>query len=272
MASFIMDISMVRQAEISTVPTLAAAWENPRMADAKETLRARLRERLELMGKSPHALSKEIGANAGYVRDLLDPAKTSIPSAARLIALAGALGTTTEWLLGQADTPDQLHSEITVRDERLSWGHAELPGIPVLGTAFCDDLAIDGNGDPLRVERVLLEPDHTVRMVKRPAALWAARDAYAIDLLGDSMGDILPQGSTRIVDPRRPPSSGDFVVVQLNDGLGGRDVVTVLVKRLLRANSQVVELQQFNPPLTFTVPRSQVARMHRIVSYEELLN
>jgi hypothetical protein len=74
-----------------------------------------------------------------------------------------------------------------------------------------------------------------------------------------------------VVDPRRPPGPGDDVVVQLTDGNGGRDVVTVLLKQLVRATAAYVELAQFNPPLTFRVPRGQVARLHRVVSLAELL-
>jgi transcriptional regulator with XRE-family HTH domain len=241
------------------------------MASSKDTLRQRLRESLDAAGKSRHALSVEIGASPGYVRDLLDPEKTSMPSADKLQALAQALGTTTDWLLGKAETAARPVSEVTFREAPRPWRDSGLDGIPVRGTAFCDDLAIDGeDGEQYQVERVLLETDHTVQMITRPPALWAARDAYAIYLHGSSMEPRFYAGELAVVDPRRPPSPGDDVVVQLNDGNGGSDVITVLVKQLVRATGSYVELRQFNPAQTFRIPRGQVARLHRIVSNAEL--
>jgi len=272
-----MDNSIIRQAGFSIIPQLPDLWENPAMsrdlAQTKQTLRERVRERLELTGKSALGVSKEIGANTGYVRDLLDPAKTSIPSAARLARIAQALGTTTDWLIGTADSPEQPHSEVSFREPPNLWNGPQTAGIPLLGTAYCDDLAVetvDGNGE-MKIERVLLEQDHTVRMIMRPPALWAAKDAYAIYFHGSSMEPRFRQGDIGVVDPRRPPRPGEDVVAQLNDGNGGQDVITVLVKELGRTTSDHVELTQFNPPITFKVPRRQIARLHRIVSLAELL-
>jgi transcriptional regulator with XRE-family HTH domain len=270
MSSLMMDKSIVGQAGFSTIHSAAVMWENPLMSNVKETLRERLRERLEFMSLTPHALSREIGANAGYVRDLLDPAKTGIPSAERLQRLAAALGTTTDYLIGDATSARQPVSEVSVRADPRSYTPAGQNGIPVHGTAYCDDLAIQGPEGEYLIERIQLEVDHVVRFVKRPSSLWNVRDAYAIDLHGDSMTPVMEQGDTRLVDPRRPPAPGDYVVVQLTNG-SDTDIATVLVKRLVRASSAFVELEQFNPKLVFRIARRQVARLHRIVPYSELL-
>jgi len=54
----------------------------------KAALRERIQARLAATGKSAHAVSLEIGAGQGYVRDLLDPAKGGYPRADKLNALA----------------------------------------------------------------------------------------------------------------------------------------------------------------------------------------
>ena len=46
---------------------------------------------------------------------------------------------------------------------------------------------------------------------------------------------------------------------------------TVLVKRLVRRTRRELVLEQFNPPLTFTVPKTRVARVHRILQQTDLL-
>ncbi|MBU3993741.1 MAG: LexA family transcriptional regulator [Alphaproteobacteria bacterium] len=241
------------------------------MPDLKEILRDRVKQRIDATGKTAHAVSKEIGANAGYVRDLMDPDKTGVPSAERLNKLAAALETTTDWLMGKVDDPAQPLSEISFRDAPLNWSGPPESRIPVLGTAFCDDLAVpdDANGE-LRVERLLLDFDHTVRLIERPPALWNAPDAYAIYFHGSSMEKRFYSGEIAVVDPRRPPSPGDFVVVQLSNGANDH-IITVLVKQLIRTTSAYVELLQFNPEATFRIPRGQVIRMHRICSTNELL-
>lgn len=242
------------------------------LENTKETLRNRVRQRLESLGKTPRAVSLAIGANQGYVRDLLDPEKTSIPSATRLQKLAAVLETTTDFLMGRVDATEQPLSEVSFRELPSGFRNPGGDGIKVLGTAYCDDLAVEGeDGGPFKVERLLLETDHVVRLIERPPALWNARDAYGIYFHGASMEPRFYQGEIGIADPRRPPSPGDDVVVQLNDGNGGRDVVTVLVKQLVRATSAYVELRQFNPPHIFRIPRNQVARLHRLIGRNELL-
>jgi hypothetical protein len=273
MAALIMDNSIVSQADFSTIPPLPRLWENPGMAGTqalKAILRERLRERLAVLRKSPHAVSKEIGANPGYVRDLLDPEKTSIPGAERLALLAAALATTVDYLLGRVATPEPVQSEISIREVPQAWQGNRDDSIPVLGTGYCEDLLLQGDdGEEFAVERVMLATDHVIRMIERPPALWADRDAYAIYFHGSSMEPRFYQGELGIVNPRRPPSPGDFVVVQLNNGESDA-IITVLVKQLIRIAGNYVELHQFNPDRTFRIARRRVSRMHRICGPNEL--
>lgn len=232
--------------------------------------RDRLRHLMAEHGLSARALSKAIGANVTYVAQLLN-GRGGNPSSDKLRELAAALRTTTDYLVGRTDLAAQPISEVSFRDVPNGWRDRNASGgIPLLGTGYCDDMIITEDGKQFEIERIQLELDHTVRMIERPAALWAARDAYAIYFHGASMEPRFFQGEVGIVDPRRPPGPGDFVVVQLSDGASDH-VVTVLVKQLVRQNSSFVELAQFNPGLTFQVPRSKVARMHRIVPTGELL-
>jgi transcriptional regulator with XRE-family HTH domain len=236
---------------------------------AYETLKLRLRETMDRVGMSDRELSRRLGTNESYVGQVLS-GKNGMPGGARLLQIAGILDTTTDYLTGKSDTAAQPLSEVSFRDVPQSFRGTGEGGLKVLGTGFCDDLAVEGDdGSPIQVERVLLETDHVVRLIERPAALWNVREAYAIYCHGSSMEPRFEQGDLAIVDPRRPPGPGDYVVAQLNDG-NGEDVVTVLIKRLVRATSAMVELEQFNPPHIFRVPRRQVQRLHRILSNNEI--
>lgn len=234
----------------------------------KQLLRERIVERLAALGKSPHSVSLAIDANPGYVRDLIDPDKTSIPSAMRLQALASALETTTDYLIGDAQTSAQVLSEVTLADRHVSW-RAEQPrdepGIPIVGTGDCADLEVmTDSGERIEIERSSFDPEYTVRYIERPPALRGDPSVYAIYYNGSSMIPRFFPGEIGIVQPSRPPRPGDYVLVQINDG-ASHDVSGVLVKRLERANTKEVVLFQHHPELTFTLPRRQVVRMHRIV-------
>lgn len=243
------------------------------MPEIAEILPKRLEELLERRGKTRRALSLAIGAHAGYIRDLLDPERFNVPSAARLSAIAQELGTTSEYLMGQTANPDQIQSEVSIADRRIDWRgpQPDLPPIPLVGTGDCATIQFEGEGgEMLEVERCSFDSDHTVRMIARPPALQGARDLYAIYFHGESMMPRFEPGEVGIVDPSRPAGPGDYVLVQLNNGEEDH-VTSVLVKRLVRSSTRELVLEQFNPPATFTVPRSRVARVHRILPQTDLL-
>jgi hypothetical protein len=266
-----MDFSMIGQVETSTIFLPPCVWNNPHMD--KATLRTRIQDLLTATGKSAHAVSLEIGAAPGYVRDLLDPEKGGFPRSDKLQALARALDTTTDFLTGVSANPKPLLSEVSIGDRRLDWNgpRPDLPPIPLVGTGDCASIKFeDESGAMLDVERCSFDGDHTVRMIARPPALQGARDLYAIYFHGDSMMPRFEPGEVGIVDPKRPPAPGDYVLVQLTDGEEDH-VVSVLVKRLVRSTAAEIMLEQFNPAAIFAVPRHRIARVHRILPQTDLL-
>lgn len=265
---------MPGQVGISTIPLIAELRVNPRMMPGTpptslDTFRKRLRARIEEKGLTPRAVSLAIKANQGYVRDLLDPDKSGMPSEARARALATVLETTTDWLFGHAENPAQPTSEVSFGDNVRDWRQTDGEKLPIHGTGYCDDLRIQQDGSYVDIEQTLYNPDNQVGLIERPPALRFAHDAYAIYFHGSSMEPRFFQGEIGIVTPTPPPGPGDFVVVQLNDG-NGDDVVHVLVKRLIRATSSYVELEQYNPPIIFRVDRKRVTRMQKILGPNQI--
>ena len=261
------------QVGIPAIAHPAAMWDNPTMVKLAEILPSRVQERLTALGKTKRGVSLAIGAHAGWVRDLFDEERFSVPGATRLRALAAELETTTEYLLGEADTPHPVRSEVGVSDVPIDWkGPAPArQGIPLVGTGDCADLQVcTQSGEMVEIERASFDPDYHVRYLARPPALRDTRDLYAIYFHGESMVPRFEPGEVGIVDPRRPVSVGDYVLVQLRDG-ESEEVASVLVKRLVRNSASVITLEQFNPALTFDIPQRRVKRMHRIVPQTELL-
>lgn len=265
------DISVISQAEIPFVPLAGNSCFPAGMTDALEILRERLAEAINRKGLTARKLSGSIGANHSYVSQLLS-GQGGMPGSSRLAALARELDVSVDWLNGTSNHRDPVRSEVTLLEASVAWrGPApDLPPVPLVGTGDCATISFeDQSGNMLEIERCSFDADHTVRMIARPAALAGSRDVYAIYFNGESMLPRFEPGDVGFVDPRRPAGPGDYVLVQLNSGEDD-EVVSVLVKRLVRATAKELILEQFNPPAIFTVPRARVARYHRILRQAEL--
>ena len=235
---------------------------------AAATLLERVDTRLAELGKSRYWLSKEAtgGKNTAVFTEVAR--KGFIPKEERLRSIAHALGVSVDWLMGRTASREPARSEVgLLQDPRPRFNGFELPlpRIPVMGTGDCADLQVcDETGQLIDVEQSSFDPDYHVDYVERPHSLAGDRNAYAIEFRGGSMEPRFFAGERALVSPGRHAGVGDDVVVQLNDGESS-DVTSVLVKRLLGQNSSDVILQQYNPPITFKVPRARVVRIHRIV-------
>jgi SOS-response transcriptional repressor LexA len=193
---------------------------------------------------------------------------------------AQKLGVSIEWLLRGGSVPDQ-SSPVKFEAPPSSPAPPAYPDIqswskdvPVHGTALGGDLALDAVTQAMQVEQTVLEFADTIEMVRRPPAFANNRALYAVYVAGSSMEPRYEPGDLLYVDPRRPPSIGDDVVVQLRDGNGhdGTDrVISALIKRLVRRTGAGVELEQYNPPLRFKIAGEHIAAVHRVVKLGEVV-
>lgn len=153
-------------------------------------------------------------------------------------------------------------------DPHSVFRHDRPRDVPVRGTPSCGDYEVDGH----HVEAVEMDLGEVVDYVRRPASLDSRQDVYAIYFTGFSMVPRFEPGEVAYVDTRRPPSIGDYVVLQLTGQRGDdQGVVSALVKRLSKQTADYVELEQFNPALVFKVERRRIAAMHRIFPLAELV-
>lgn len=242
------------------------------MAARFEIVRQRIEERLAATGLSARAASLAATGKPDTIRDMMR--RRSIPGADITLRLAEALGTTTDYLLGQSDAAGQVRSEVHVSDKAIDWRGPDPqdPGIPLVGTGDCADLAVTETetGKEIMVERTSFDPEYTARYIARPPALRGMRGIYAIYFSGSSMEPRFYPHEVGLIDPNRPPAPGEYVLVQMNDG-GSDDVVSVLVKKLVRRTAKEVVLEQYNPPQVFSVPAQRVTRIHRVMPQTELL-
>lgn len=145
--------------------------------------------------------------------------------------------------------------------------------VPIVGTAECAEMDFDGDAAAVTVETMEMDLDHVVDYARRPATLDNRREVYAIYFRGHSLSPRYEPGELAYVDPVRPPSMLDYVIIQLRrpDEHDGERTFVAMAKRLVRQSASFIELQQFDPPATFRVPRSEVKHMHRVIPWDELV-
>jgi phage repressor protein C with HTH and peptisase S24 domain len=228
------------------------------MAETIDIFLERLDSRMaEIGGLSDRALSLRVTETGDLIRKVRQ--RRRLPNSENMRKLAAELGVTVDWLVGGEGEPAPL------RDYRANVAGTDLP---VMGTGHCGTIRFGSNGDAVEIEQTQFEPANVIRFVRRPLALLGVKDAYAIYFVGESMMPRFRPGGLGIVNPQRPPGIGDDVLVQLFNSEG--EIDTILVKTLRRTAADFIELEQYNPPAVFKVPRQRVARIHRILDTAEL--
>ena len=143
--------------------------------------------------------------------------------------------------------------------------------VPIFSSALAADLEFDEAGNGLKpVEQTVFEMGEVVTHVRRPPGLATAK-VYALYISGSSMFPRYRPGDPVFVDPLRPPAIGDDVIVQLYDAAdeGEREVVSGLIKTLVRRTGAYLELEQYNPAIVFRVPMDRIAHIHRVIPWRE---
>ncbi|MEP0323264.1 S24 family peptidase [Bauldia litoralis] len=124
--------------------------------------------------------------------------------------------------------------------------------IPIFGQAVAgEDGVFEFSGEPV---------DH----LPAPTALAGVSDAYGVYVQGDSMEPRYFAGEIVYVHPRRPPTRGCFVVVQLRPEADGGSP-PAYVKRFMSWGSRELVLEQFNPAKELRFTSDRVLAVHRIV-------
>lgn len=100
-----------------------------------------------------------------------------------------------------------------------------------------------------------------------PPELEHVKDAFAVYMHGDSMRPAFRPGDTLYIDPSRPVTAGDEVLVQIK---GEEDEPPYgFVKEFMRKSAKELVLLQHNPPegqeKIITFPADRVMTVHKVV-------
>lgn len=130
--------------------------------------------------------------------------------------------------------------------------------VPVYGTGS------GGDGGDFRFN------GQTIDHAPRPPGIENRRDVYVVYVIGDSVSPKYEDGDPIYVDPHRRPQPRDYVVVELypaEDGAPG----DAYVKRLVKRTATKIVVEQHNPAKEISFDEADVARVHRVIPYPELI-
>jgi len=114
--------------------------------------------------------------------------------------------------------------------------------------------AAGGNGDGF-----VMHDDLAHSYVERPWFLLGNPQAFAIYAYDSSMSPAIEHGHLVYLDPSRPCSVGDDVLIELHDG-------QAFLKRLVRRTATEVICRQFNPAKQRRFPAKSVKHMYLIIA------
>lgn len=142
--------------------------------------------------------------------------------------------------------------------------------VPIYGTALGADEIVDGEA----IEQTTLNTAEVIGYLRRPVLLGGRADVYGLYVQGSSMAPRYRDGAVVFVEQRRAPRIGDDAVIYLRqpDEQDGERVNCVLIKTLVRKTSTYIELEQYGPAITFRIPMERVARMDRVLPWDELVS
>lgn len=142
--------------------------------------------------------------------------------------------------------------------------------LPIYGSALGAEHIVDGEA----VELTTLNKAEVIERRERPPILNGKRDVYGLYVQGSSMDPAFDDGDLLVVQKTNAVSVGDFVVVYLrptDDSDDGETARSVLIKRLVRRTAQYVELRQYQPDITFRIPKDDVLRIDKALRTRDLL-
>lgn len=237
------------------------AWMDAGLENDREFLK----ELVEWADMAPSKVAKEAGLAATTVTRVVNGTAITRLSKPTIEKLQHRFSSFPHWPEEYRRT---ILSEVGNRTERPleeKFGAADLPGIPLVGSA----VAIHAFDPEEHIELTEIDLAEVLDMVRRPISLERDKEAYALTVVGESMWPRFRSGRRVIVSPRAAVAIGDDVIVQLRGSQGEEEyrdrVSLVLIKELVKNAPGFVELRQFNPDITFRVERERIAAIHKVV-------
>jgi phage repressor protein C with HTH and peptisase S24 domain len=219
---------------------------------SEDAIRELVRTRIKDLGLDMRPISERIGKNVTYIQQFLTKGvPRRLPEDVRE-KLAPILEV----------EPDQLKPGTVGKTSTNPIRVAKLPPVqpgdkvPIMGIA---EGGPDGHS---------LWNGEVIGRVDRHPNLVGVTTGYAIYVTGTSMVPRYEPGEILHVNPIRPPSVGNYVLIQLKPEQDG-DAPPALVKKLIKRTASKLTVEQFNPAKTFDISTGDILTIHKIVGSSE---
>ncbi|SFS58428.1 XRE family transcriptional regulator [Methylobacterium sp. yr668] len=222
--------------------------------------------------KARKITQSQIAAEFGITRNAVTiwetsesgPQRDRLPRLAELLGIDLAAAMRGEMVFVEAPPAEQSAKPQPNVRRSTSAERVDLPklkgprDVPVLGTGVCGD-----EGD-FRFN------GQTIDYAPRPPGIEGKKDVFVVYVVGDSMAERYEDGDPLYVDPHRRPKPRDIVIVELKAPMEG-EAGSAFVKRLVRRTGGKVTVEQFNPPKELVFDEDDIARLHRVIPWIELI-
>jgi phage repressor protein C with HTH and peptisase S24 domain len=229
-------------------------------AELPSGIAARIKARLDALGKSARGASLEAGLGASTIRNVLE-GRSQSPRGVTLAALARVLETSESWIL-HGDPAREAPASA------LPFTQTAAPAATGLRYKAPPRLFDDGDRMPVYAAAeggngTMIVSTDEIDRIPRPHTLEGIAEAYGILITGESMVPAFRPGDTAWVNPRLPPIRDcEVILYQVND----RDGEAVAsIKQLAGWSDREWQVQQWNPPKKFKLDRGLWKTCHRVV-------
>ena len=186
-----------------------------------------------------------------------------------IVQLAEALGLSVNWL--QTNRGEKSRASDRESSAQLDLPAAARKGRPAEPILPRPNVRTGLNrSGPLQVyasaqggtEGAMVLSSEPVAWIPRDSRLEGITDAYGCFVSGDSMEPAYERGNLLLVNPTAPVGPGDDCVFVRETSDGTR---YVLIKRLVKANTQSWTVKQYNPARSYTLPRKEWQKAHLVI-------
>lgn len=212
-------------------------------------------------GLTPNAWAVLAGVSRTVWADMRRHGNPSRRTLEKLLKAAGSSLAEFEALrIGAGRTQETAESTGVADRGGPGWAAAQLPPLPQVAAVAAG--LWPGHEKPVAL--VELRPTEQCGSLPRPASIARDPSAYALAMAGDSMWPRFRPGRMIAVAPNASVELGDDVLVRLKAS-GRPEAVPVLIKELVQRSAGAVELRQFNPDITFSVPAADIVSIEKVL-------
>lgn len=214
----------------------------------------RIRDARKAKGLTQEALAEILGVERPAISQW-ETGKTNVDPK-NMKNLADALSVSVAYLSGEEDEPSNVSSPVSQSGQRFARNRRQQ--YPVWGTVECGEDGV-----------FQITEGTAVAWNNTPPALEDIPGLYGVFAEGASMQPRFFPGELLLVNPRRSVSPGRDVIVQLRPKIEG-DSPRALLKRLVRKNSEEIEVEQYNPPKRRVIKMKDILSIHLVLDRDEM--